>query len=78
MNVVDVLPTDAIASIDEPSFGAEYFGPPDDELIVVDGTPPRAYPIRILSHHEIVNDTIDRGPIAVTWCPICWSGAVYV
>ncbi|MDY6819971.1 MAG: DUF3179 domain-containing protein [Halobacteriales archaeon] len=79
MNVKEVLPKDAIASIDTPAFGAEYFGTPDDEVIVVDveGSPPRAYPIRILSHHEIVNDEIDGRPIAVTWCPICWSAVVY-
>ncbi len=87
VNVVDVLPRDAIPSIDEPAFGETYFGDPDDEVLVVDAEPPRAYPVRVLSHHEVVNDSLDgRGgtatgaggrPIAVTWCPICWSGAVY-
>ncbi|ELZ21128.1 hypothetical protein C475_19258 [Halosimplex carlsbadense 2-9-1] len=77
MNVQDVLPRDAIPSIDDPAFGPTYFGDPNDEVIVVDGDPPRAYPIRVLSYHEIVNDTIDGRPIAVTWCPICWSAVVY-
>jgi len=97
MNVVDVLPRDAIQSVDDPQFGRSYFGDPDDEVIVVDADPPRAYPIRVLSHHEIVNDSLHRDelagqgedappgswadaesrPVAVTWCPICWSGAVY-
>ncbi len=77
MNVQNVLPRDAIPSIDQPTFGPEYFGAADDEMLVIDGDPPRAYPIRILSYHEIVNDVVDDRPIAVTWCPICWSGAVY-
>jgi hypothetical protein len=77
MNVQEVLPRDAIPSIDDPSFGTGYVGDPDDEVIVVDGDPPRAYPIRILSSHEIVNDIVDGRPVAVTWCPICWSAVTY-
>ena len=77
MNVQNVLPRDAIPSIDQPTFGPEYFGAADDEVIVVNGARPRAYPIRILSYHEIVNDVVDSRPVAVTWCPICWSAAVY-
>ena len=79
MPVQNVLPRDAIQSIDDPSFGSSYFGEPDDEVIVVesDNGAARAYPIRILSYHEIVNDTVDGRPVAVTWCPICWSAVVY-
>ncbi len=82
MHVQDVLPRDAIPSVDDPSVGTDYFGDPSDEAIVVDGSPARAYPVRILSYHEIVNDVLrdpdgsDR-PIAVTWCPICASAVVY-
>ncbi|WP_436930706.1 DUF3179 domain-containing protein [Halosimplex halobium] len=77
MDVQDVLPRDAIPSIDDPAFGSSYFGDPDDEVVVVDGDPPRAYPIRILSYHEIVNDSVAGRPVAVTWCPICWSAVAY-
>jgi len=89
MHVQDVLPRDAIPSIDDPAFDTDYFGDTDDEAVVVDADPPRAYPIRILSYHEIVNDVlgdpgaagedIEEGPlpIAVTWCPICASAVVY-
>ena len=74
MEVRDVLPRDAIPSIDDPSFGADYFGTGDDEVLVVEADPPRAYPIRVLSHHEIVNDVLGsearsedaERPIAVT------------
>ena len=59
MDIQDVLPRDAIPSIDDPSFGTDYFGDDDDDVIVVESDPPRAYPIRILSYHEIVNDVIE-------------------
>jgi len=58
MNVTDVLPRDAIPSIDEPAFGTEFFGAPDDDVLVVEANPARAYPVRILSYHEIVNDVL--------------------
>lgn len=33
----------------------------------------RAYPLRILNWHEVVNDRFD-GPLLVTYCPLCGSG----
>lgn len=78
MNVREVLPRDAIPSIDDPTFAETYFGDPDDEVIVLEAEGEvRAYPVRILHYHEIVNDTIDDDPVAVTWCPLCGSSVVY-
>lgn len=37
----------------------------------------RAYPLNILTMHEIVNDMIVDIPIAVTFCPLCNSAMVY-
>ncbi len=37
----------------------------------------RAYPLRILNYHEIVNDTVGGEPIAVTYHPICDSAVVF-
>ena len=37
----------------------------------------RAYPIQILTWHEIVNDTIGETPITVTFCPLCNSAIVF-
>lgn len=51
----------------------------DDEPVIgveVDGQA-RAYPIRILSNHEIVNDTVGGEPLAVTWCPLCYTAIVF-
>ncbi len=38
---------------------------------------PRAYPIRYLTWHEIVNDTVAGVPVAVTYCPLCNSAMVF-
>ncbi|MFP4590316.1 MAG: DUF3179 domain-containing protein [Halobacteriales archaeon] len=77
MNVRSVIPRDAIPSIDAPTFGETHAGEPDDEVIVLEADPPRAYPLRILHYHEIVNDVVDGEPLAITWCPLCASAVVY-
>ena len=41
------------------------------------GNDVRAYPIRYLTWHEIVNDTVGGVPVAVTFCPLCNSALVF-
>lgn len=38
----------------------------------------RAYPLRVLNWHEVVNDTLGGETIAVTYSPLCDSAAVYI
>ena len=41
----------------------------DDEKVIgleINGVV-RAYPLRILSHHELVNDQVNGEPILVSW-----------
>ena len=45
--------------------------------LVGDGDEPRAYSTWQLDRHEIVNDTFDGRPVAVTWCPLCGTAIVY-
>ena len=45
--------------------------------VALEGQTPRAYPIRYLMWHEIVNDRIGDVPVAVTFCPLCNSGLVF-
>ena len=48
----------------------------EDEDLVVGlfiGGEARAYPVRLLSLHEVVNDQVGDKMIAVTWCPLCYS-----
>ena len=79
MDITQVIPKDAIPSIDEPSFEDNFAGDADDRVVVpvVDGEPDRAYPLRILNFHEIANDRIGAVPVAVTWCPLCGTVAVF-
>ena len=74
-------PRDGIPSIDKPKFLAasdvDFLKPTDRVLGVEINGKARAYPIRILNWHEIVNDVHNGKPIAVTYCPLCGSGIVY-
>jgi hypothetical protein len=51
---------------------------PDDRVIgVVFGGEARAYPLRLMRWHEVVNDLVGSEPIAVTYSPLCDSVAVF-
>lgn len=51
---------------------------PTDRVIGVSiGGEHRAYPLKILNWHEIVNDTLGEMPIVVTYCPLCDSAVVF-
>ena len=69
--IVTVLPKDAIPAILSPTFDegqkVSWLGPRDRVVGVEIGGDSRAYPVAILSRHEIVNDKISALPFAVTW-----------
>ena len=75
-------PPDGIPSIDDPKFISvqEANGRLEDsELILglnINGDI-RAYPLQILVWHEIVNDKIGGVPVAVTYCPLCFTNQVF-
>lgn len=76
-------PKDGIPSIDDPRFvpAAEVSNQDLAETepvvgVIVNGKA-RAYPLRILTWHEIVNDEFDGVPITVTYCPLCNSSIVF-
>lgn len=74
-------PRDGIPSIDDPMFveASEVDDIGDREPVIIyplEGAP-RAYPLRILIWHEIVNDVVDDRPVAVTYCPLCNSAVVF-
>jgi len=73
-------PKDGIPSIDDPVFvPAAEAALPDREpvLSLTIGDDTRAYPVRILIWHEIVNDVVGGVPVAVTFCPLCNTGLVF-
>lgn len=74
-------PRDGIPSIDRPEFipaaKADFLQAKDRIIGIQVNGEARAYPIKILNWHEIVNDTIQGKPISVTFCPLCGTGIVY-
>jgi len=72
---------DGIPSIDKPKFvrsTAANFMLPDDLVVSVTiGDRTRAYPLRVLVWHEIVNDDLAGQPIAVTYCPLCGTAMAF-
>lgn len=74
-------PRDGIPSLDNPKFvaadAAKFLKPRDRVLGVSYGGVARAYPIKILNYHEIVNDRLNGKAIVVTFCPLCGSGMVF-
>jgi hypothetical protein len=64
-------PKDGIPAILEPKFvpsaEAGFLDESDDVIGVRVGNQTRAYPIKILNWHEVVNDNINGVPIVVTF-----------
>ncbi len=73
---------DGIPALSDVSFRAvadENRLAPTEPVIVLEleGATPRAYPLRYLTWHEIVNDEVGGLPVAVTFCPLCNSAPVF-
>lgn len=81
--LIQVLERDAIQAVDHPPFvsadsrSASVYQ--DDEHVIgieIAGRA-RAYPLRVLSVHEVVNDTIAGKPVIITFCPLCYTGVAF-
>lgn len=73
-------PKDGIPAIDNPKFipAAQASLQPDDRVLALKRNGiARAYPVRILNWHEVVNDRIGAEPIVVTYCPLCGTGMAF-
>ena len=76
-------PPDGIPSIDNPKFvtvheaGNNFLSDSDLVLGININGDIRAYPLLILVWHEIVNDKVGRVPVAVTYCPLCFTNQVF-
>jgi Protein of unknown function (DUF3179) len=80
--LVDVLPADAISPIDEPRFvspeRASTWLVGREPVVALDlSGESRAYPIQILTRHEIVNDLVGGTPVTITYCPLCNSALAF-
>jgi len=75
-------PRDGIPALSDPQmiFASDEDGLSAREPVMVlalEGSPARAYPLRYLTWHEIVNDVVAGQPVAVTYCPLCNTGMVF-
>ena len=75
-------PRDAIPAIFNPVHltmeeASEVYEPQIPLVQVRLGDDARGYPLSILIWHEIVNDTINGQPVAVTFCPLCNTAIAY-
>jgi hypothetical protein len=75
-------PKDGIPAIDNPQFVSvddadEWIAPVEPVILVEIDSEARAYPLQILTWHEIVNDTIGATPVMVSFCPLCNTAIVF-
>ena len=75
------VPVDGIPPLDNPTMvapgEADYLV--DEDLVFgleIDGDA-RAYPLRILGWHEMMNDVVGGMPVALAYCTLCGSGILY-
>ena len=73
---------DGIPAIHRPRFlkietAQRWLGPKEPVISLKIGDESRAYPLQVLMWHEIVNDTLGGVPVAVTFCPLCYTADVF-
>jgi len=74
-------PKDGIPSIDNPVFAeisdSQFMSDSDTVLGLEINGDAKAYPIFILVWHEIINDRVGGTPVAITYCPLCYTNQVF-
>jgi hypothetical protein len=72
---------DGIPALIDPEFvaadDASFLSGKDRVLGISHNGVVRAYPIKILNYHEIVNDLFGDDAVVVTFCPLCGSGMAF-
>jgi hypothetical protein len=69
-------PKDGIPAIDRPQFETveqadEWLEPLEPVVFFQAGVDARAYPLQILTWHEIVNDVVGGESVLISFCPLC-------
>ena len=76
-----VVPPDAIPALEDPAFepAAEvgWLAGVEPVLALEINGDARAYPLRIMTWHELVNGTVGGVPVTVSYCPLCNSAVAY-
>ncbi len=75
-------PRDVIPPIDNPKFESVAAADSwlEDREPVIEfslGEDVRAYPLQIMTWHEIVNDKVNNMPVLITFCPLCNTALVF-
>ncbi len=73
---------DGIPPIDEPRFVSvadadEWLADAEPVIALELNSEAKAYPLQIVTYHEIVNDELAGVPVAATYCPLCNSAIVF-
>lgn len=73
---------DGIPPLESPRFvspeqAAVWIGPGDRVAGVEINGDARAYPLRIIDWHEMVNDTVGGVPVSLAYCTLCGSAILY-
>ncbi|MCP3985300.1 MAG: DUF3179 domain-containing protein [bacterium] len=75
------VPIDGIPPLETPEHvpaaDADHMKAAEPVIGVAVGGASRAYPLRILDWHELVNDTLGGIPLTLAYCTLCGSGIVY-
>lgn len=75
-------PRDVIPPIDDPQFetveqAAQWLVDREPVVLLELEGEVRAYPLRILTSHEVVNDEVAGRPVVVSYCPLCNSAVTF-
>lgn len=75
-------PKDGIPAIDRPRFvsleaAAAWLAPQEPVIALALSGKARAYPLQIMTWHEIVNDRLGGTYVTVTFCPLCYSAIAF-
>ncbi len=75
-------PRDGIPAIISPNFvsiqkAKDWLKPQNPVVALEINGEAKAYPLEILIWHEIANDVVGGVPVAVTFCPLCYSAITF-
>ena len=75
-------PKGGIPAIDAPRFvpqaaAAGWLAAREPVVLLRHGGEAKVYPLQILTWHEVVNDSLGGDPVAVTFCPLCYSAVAF-
>lgn len=75
------VPLEGIPALDNPAHipavEAKYLTDSEKVFGVSAGGQQRAYPLRMLDWHEMLNDVVGGVPVTLSYCTLCGSGVLY-